>query len=85
MYYLLLAPCGLDCRLILFLFSTFQCLESRHTSHGRNTIKLFEEYVKKRDSTVKKLKKALEDMDRPDALQVLLDSMPGKVSIYCRF
>ncbi|KAJ8298654.1 hypothetical protein KUTeg_022714 [Tegillarca granosa] len=60
------------------------CLESRHTSHGRNTIKLFEEYLNKRDSTVKKLQKALEDMDRPDALQVLLDSMPDIEQQYQR-
>ncbi|KAK3102164.1 hypothetical protein FSP39_009271 [Pinctada imbricata] len=52
------------------------CMESKKTTHGRNTLTLFEEYLKKKNNSVKALKDALEAMARPDALQVLLDAMP---------
>ena len=54
-----------------------QCMESKKTTHGRNTITLFEEYLKKKNNSVESLKEALESMERPDALQVLMDAMPG--------
>lgn len=56
----------------------FQCLESKKTSHGRNTLTLFEEYIKSRDSSVNAVMKALESMERKDALEVLQNSIPGK-------
>ncbi|XP_069132241.1 LOW QUALITY PROTEIN: uncharacterized protein [Argopecten irradians] len=51
-------------------------IECRQTRHGRNTLKLFEDYVKKPGNSVNKLKKSLESMERPDALDVLLDAIP---------
>ncbi|XP_060072373.1 uncharacterized protein LOC132552240 [Ylistrum balloti] len=51
-------------------------IECRQTRHGRNTVKLFEDYVKRSGNSVTKLRKALESMDRPDALDVLLDAIP---------
>lgn len=52
------------------------CLESKKTSHGRNTLTLFEEYIKSRDSSVNAVMKALESMERKDALEVLQNSIP---------
>ncbi|XP_048780296.2 uncharacterized protein LOC125683307 isoform X2 [Ostrea edulis] len=52
------------------------CLESKKTSHGRNTLTLFEEYIKKRDSSVNAVIKALDSMERKDALEVLQNSLP---------
>ncbi|XP_041367667.1 uncharacterized protein LOC121382208 [Gigantopelta aegis] len=52
-------------------------LDEQKTSDGRNTIKLFADYAKRQESTVNKVIKALKDMDRSDALQVLLDAMPA--------
>lgn len=64
--------------MMIFTFC-FQCLESKKTSHGRNTLTLFEEYIKSRDSSVNAVMKALESMERKDALEVLQNSIPGKV------
>ena len=61
---------GLCCKL--------QCLESKKTPHGRNTLTLFEEYMKKRESSVNAVMKALESMERKDALEVLQNALPGK-------
>lgn len=63
--------------MMIFTFC-FQCLESKKTSHGRNTLTLFEEYIKSRDSSVNAVMKALESMERKDALEVLQNSIPGK-------
>lgn len=63
---------------IMIVMFCFQCLESKKTSHGRNTLTLFEEYIKRRDSSVNAVMKALESMERKDALEVLQNSIPGK-------
>ena len=55
----------------------YQVLEEQKSADGRNTIKLFSDYGKRPDSTVNKVVKALEEMNRGDALKVLLDAMPG--------
>lgn len=51
-------------------------IECRQASHGRNTLKLFEDYVKKAGNSVTKLHQSLETMERPDALDVLLNAIP---------
>ncbi|KAL5006974.1 hypothetical protein ScPMuIL_015780 [Solemya velum] len=59
-------------------YSTEQIMnfEAKQTSHGRNTFKVFEEYVNQSDSTVGKVQEALKQIDRPDALNILLEALP---------
>lgn len=51
--------------------------ESQQASHGRNTIKVLQDYSLKQGSTVNRVYRALEEMGRPDALDELKAGLPG--------
>lgn len=59
-------------------YSTLDILvfESQQTSHGRNTIKVLQDYKQKQGSTVNKVYKALQEIDRRDALEELKAGLP---------
>ena len=48
------------------------------TSKDRNTLALFANYMHKKDASVNNVAKALKQMNRDDALQILLDAVPGE-------
>jgi hypothetical protein len=54
----------------------FQVLE---TSKERNTIALFTNYLPVKNASVNNVAKALKAMNRDDALQILLDAVPGMI------
>ncbi|XP_050409080.1 uncharacterized protein LOC126824021 isoform X2 [Patella vulgata] len=51
-------------------------IEQRHVE-GRNTLKLFNDYLKTAGNSVNKVLKALQEMNRGDALKILTDSLPN--------
>lgn len=57
-------------------------IDARHALHGRNTIKLFEDYHKRNGNSVGAVKKALEEMERPDAVEVLDNNMKDIIDSY---
>lgn len=50
--------------------------ESQQSQHGRNTIKVLQDYNQKSGSTVNAVFRALEEIDRPDALDELKAGLP---------
>ena len=48
------------------------------TNKERNTIALFTNYLHEKDASVNNVAKALKQMNRDDALQILLDAVPGE-------
>ncbi|XP_045176963.1 uncharacterized protein LOC123537344 [Mercenaria mercenaria] len=50
--------------------------ESQQSQHGRNTIKVLQDYNQKQGSTVNDVFRALEEIDRPDALDELIEGLP---------
>ena len=56
-----------------------QAFEYQQASHGRNTVKVLQDYTQKQGSTVNEVIEALKEIGRPDAMQELEESMPGMV------
>lgn len=59
-------------------YSTEQILniDARQSGHGRNTLKLFEDYIKRNGNSVGAVMKALKSMERTDAAEVLESHLP---------
>ena len=59
-----------------------QAFEYQQASHGRNTVKVLQDYTQKQGSTVNEVIEALKEIGRPDAMQELEESMPGRVGYF---
>ena len=55
--------------------------ECQQTQHGRNTIKVLQDYCQKQGSTVNQVLSALEEINRPDALDELKDGLSGNTKV----
>ncbi|CAC5388337.1 unnamed protein product [Mytilus coruscus] len=51
-------------------------LDCRQSLHGRNTLKLFEDYIKRNGNSVGAVRTALVDMEREDAVEALEEHIP---------
>ncbi|CAG2253521.1 unnamed protein product [Mytilus edulis] len=56
-------------------------LDCRQSHHGRNTLKLFEDYIKRNGNSVGAVHTALIDMEREDAVEALEEHIPG-INLY---
>ena len=66
---------------LLTILLMFQAFEYQQATHGRNTLKVLQDYGQRQGSTVNEVIKALKEIERPDALQEVEDSLPGTVMI----
>ncbi|KAK6189808.1 hypothetical protein SNE40_001798 [Patella caerulea] len=54
-----------------------EVIYAQSNNEGRNTLKLFNDYLKKAGNSVNKVLKALQEMNRGDALKILTESLPN--------
>ena len=64
--------------LYLLIIFSLQAFEYQQASHGRNTAKVLQDYTQRQGSTVNEVIEALKEIDRPDALKEVEESMQGK-------